>query len=115
MKYPDEIDLISFFECEPKQLDGDEIPFEYNESEYLYGNDDGQEITFKIQPSYSFVHIVVNKNNVKITDLKFNHISSTTILSDDVNEKRIMLTSNNFCTKIQIKPLFKLELIEERE
>lgn len=35
MKLPDEMLLISIFECEPRMLDGDKVPFFYNQATYI--------------------------------------------------------------------------------
>lgn len=115
MKYPDEVDLMSFFECEPISLDAENVPFFYNESTYKYVNENNQSFTMKICPSYDELTIVVKNGNKALANIKLNSISDFSILSDKKEEKRFMITSEKFISKITLKPEFQFEFIEEKD
>ncbi|GAL82703.1 hypothetical protein JCM19274_3841 [Algibacter lectus] len=115
MKYPDEVDLMSFFECEPTSLDSNNIPFFYNESTYNYTNEENQNFNFKLTPSYGEVSILVKNKKMELSNIKLKSVYSLSILSDKKEEKRIMITSENFIVKISFKPEFQFEIIEEKD
>lgn len=114
MKYPDEVDLMSFFECEPTSLDTENVPFFYNESTYKYVNEKNQSFTIKICPSYEELTILVKNVDKDLSNIKLNSVSGLSILSDKKEEKRLMIISENFISKMTLKPEFHLELIEEK-
>lgn len=114
MKYPDEVDLMSFFECEPRSLDSNDIPFFYKESTYQYVNEKNQSFTVKICPSYGGVKFFVKSDSLELSNIQLNSVSSLSILSDRKEEKRLMITSENYIIKITLKPELRLELIEEK-
>ncbi|GGF31903.1 hypothetical protein [Echinicola rosea] len=115
MKYPDEVDLMSFFECEPISLDSHEVPFFYNESTYQYLNAKNQSFTVKICPSYGEVKFFVKSNSIELSNIQLSSVSTLSILSDRKEEKRLMITSKNYTIKITLKPELQLELIEEKD
>ncbi len=115
MKYPDEIDLMALFEFEPHLLDSKDIPFFYNQSTYQYTNKSNQIFTVKLQPSSNELEILVKKGPIQLFYLKFNTVSGLSILKDTKGEKRIMITSDNFISKMNLNPEFQFELVEERD
>ena len=115
MKYPDEVDLMSFFECEPISLDNENVPFFYNESTYNYVNGNNQTFTIKICPSYDELTISVKNGDKDVSNIRLNSVSDLSILSDKKEEKRLMITSENFVSKISLKPEFHFEFIEEKD
>jgi hypothetical protein len=82
---------------------------------YKYTNPNQQLFTFKICPSYSEVKFLVKREKLEISNIIFSSVSNLTILSDRLEEKRMMITSENFIMKITLKPVFQIELIEERD
>lgn len=109
---PEEFELLGLFETEPITLDASEVPFFYNKSTYKYINSETEEFTFSLLPSFDEIDFKVSKYNTEIANLKLYHIKSFDILSDTKIEKRIMLTSENYLIKIQLKPRFSIELTE---
>ncbi|MBB6326659.1 hypothetical protein FHS59_002287 [Algoriphagus iocasae] len=115
MKYPDEVDFMSFFECEPMSLDSDDVPFFYNESTYHYINAKNQSFTVKICPSYGELKFFVKSDSLELSNIQLNSVSTLSILSDRKEEKRLMITSENYIIKITLKPELQIELIEEKD
>ncbi len=109
MKIPDEIELISLFECEPEMLDKG-VPFAYNEAVFRFSNSNNEKFIVKISPAYGDVKIevFVSDSNELISYLEFQNIQSMDILSDKKFETKIMLTSENSIIKINFKPRYKI-------
>ena len=115
MKYPEEVDIMSFFECEPTFLDSEEVPFFYNESTYSYINENSQSFTVTLCPSYSEVTFIIKDADKVISHIKLNSVDDLSILSDKREEKRLMITSENFILKMSLKPHYHLDFLEEKE
>lgn len=115
MKYPDEVDLMSLFECEPTFIDSLDVPFFYNESTYHYVNDKNQSFTVKICPSYNELKFLIKNGSIELSNIMLNTVSCISILSDKKEEKRIMITSEYFILKITLKPAYQFEFIEEKD
>ncbi|WP_299819940.1 hypothetical protein [uncultured Pontibacter sp.] len=114
MEYPEEYELMAIFESEPDMLDSTtDVPFYYNKSTYKYSNPEKEVITFSMTPSYDEVSIKVSKENFEIANMNLQHISSLSVLSDNKEEKRIMLTGRNYVLKVQLKPRFNIQFAEE--
>ncbi len=109
MKIPDEISLISLFECEPVLLD-DVVPFYYNEAIYRFSNIYKEDFCFSISPSYHEmkVSVTLSGSNELISVLDINNIEAIEILSDKKDESKIMITSPNSIIKINFKPKYKV-------
>ncbi len=95
----DELDLLTFFECEPKRLDAD-IPWPYNDFAYEYRSGEWI-ILFSIAPAYRDVRIILKHeglvvyelNAIGITDVIYEASSGNETLRLDLNERdRIVLT-----------------------
>lgn len=112
MKYPEEFELLSIFECEPIRADKD-VPFFYNSSLFRYRNEDDETYEFRMLPSYNEVFLKVAKRDYDIALLKLQNIEALSILSDNKVEKRIMLTTTRAVIKIQMKPSFRIEYTDE--
>ena len=65
MKVPDEISLMSLFECNPKLLD-EGIPFFYNESTYRFSNTNNEDFLVVICPSYGDIKVQVTIRDVSL-------------------------------------------------
>jgi len=109
LKIPDEIALMSLFECEPKMLDN-VVPFYYNESIYKFSNSNYEEFSVNISPSYGDMKIqVVDKNTSElISYLDLKNIKSIEVLSDRKYESKIMITSESNIIKVNFKPKYKV-------
>ncbi|MFT2011511.1 hypothetical protein ACMA1I_22765 [Pontibacter sp. 13R65] len=116
MEHPEEYELMAVFESEPHMLDSStDVPFYYNKSIYKYSNPENEVITFSMTPSYNEVSIKVSKENFEIANMNLQHISSLNVLSDNKEEKRIMLSSRKYVLKVQLKPRFSIEFTEDIE
>lgn len=109
MKIPDEISLISLFECEPVLLD-DGVPFCYNEATYKFSNQNKENFCISISPSYHEmkVSVALSDSNELISILDIKNIEAIEILSDKKDESKIMITSLNSIMKINFKPKYKI-------
>ncbi|BCZ47297.1 hypothetical protein psyc5s11_33640 [Clostridium gelidum] len=87
MSIPDELSLLSLFECEPKFSDNN-VPYFYNEATYEFSNYANERFVVSICPSYSDIKIQVysSDNNELLTLLEFKSIDKIEILSDKREE-----------------------------
>lgn len=108
VKVPDEISLMSLFECDPKMLD-EKIPFYYNESTYRFSNNNNEEFLVAICPSYGDikVQVTMEDTNEIISIMELGNVESIEILRDKRDESKIMITSEYSVIKINFKPKFK--------
>ena len=107
MKIPEEFELLSLFESEPRFSDDlKEIPFFYNQARYILVNDSNQICQVDLAPAYDEMKISVSDNEREIVSLDFRNISSLTIL--DQKTSRFMITRQTAVTKIQLKPVFTI-------
>jgi len=109
MKIPDEIALMSLFECEPEMLDK-VVPFFYNEAIYKFQNTNNEQFIVSISPSYGDIKIqvIVGNTNELLSYLDLQNVESMEILSDKKYESKIMITSENSVIKINFKPKYKI-------
>ncbi|MBU3187790.1 hypothetical protein [Clostridium estertheticum] len=109
MKLPDEIALMSLFECEPEILDKG-LPFFYNEAKYKFPNGNSEQFIVSIEPSYGDMKIQANieGTNELISYLDLKNVELLDIISDKENESKIMLTSEHSIIKINFKPRYKI-------
>ena len=109
MKIPDEIALMSLFECEPEMLDKG-VPFIYNEAIYKFYNGNNEQFTISIAPSYGDIKIQVNieGTNELLSYLDLKNVELMDIISDKKNESKIMITSENSIIKLNFKPKYKI-------
>lgn len=116
--FPEEIDLLSLFECEPILLDkSEDLPFYYNEASYHFNNKE-EEFHVTISPSYGEVQIEVKERTsqdlIALFDLK--RVGKFEIIEDKKETSSILLTINNEETQQTIelgfKPKFKVVFME---
>ncbi len=118
MNIPSEIELISFFECEPEMLDKvQQVPFFYNQATYVIKNKYNEKFIFSVSPSYGIVKAQVFDENSgeSIAELDFSNVASIEILEDDKSKSKLLLKSKNLVVKIQMKPKFQIFLLESFE
>lgn len=111
MSIPDELSLLSLFECEPKFLDNN-IPCFYNEATYEFCNKASERFVVSICPSYSNIKIQVysDDNNELLSLLDFNSVDRIEILSDKKEESKIVIKTECGLVKVNFKPRFKVFL-----
>lgn len=74
--FPEEWELLSFFECEP-ELD-DDTPWYYNR--LTFRTQRGKDVlTAKIEPSYERLSLLWKRDDVELVCVEFNWVSSLTI------------------------------------
>lgn len=107
MDFPDEMSLLSLFECEPELLDN-VVLFYYNTATYKFCN---EKFIINISPSYSDINIhVFTFDNILISSLDFERVSSVIILSDKRNESSILIKTECTLIEIHFKPRFTIIL-----
>ena len=110
MDFPDEMSLLSLFECEPQLLDNI-VPFYYNTATYKFYNMCNEKFIINISPSYSDIKIqVYNFDNLLISSLDFERVSSVIILSDKKNESSILIKTECASIEVHFKPRFRIIL-----
>ncbi|MFC7371099.1 hypothetical protein ACFQPF_05370 [Fictibacillus iocasae] len=111
--FPNEIDLLSLFQCEPTLLEeAKDYPFYYNEATYRFSNGE-EDFIVHLSPSYGEVKIQVMKRDsnrlVSLLDLK--RVEKMEITADKKDHSSILLTVINEDTQQMIemdfKPYFK--------
>lgn len=110
MDFPDEMSLLSLFECEPELLDNF-VPFYYNTATYRFSNICNEKFIINISPSYSDIKIqVYTFDNILISSLDFERVSSVITLSDKRNESSILIKTECASIEIHFKPRFTIIL-----
>lgn len=113
-EFPNEIELLSLFECEPKLLDtsSKDYPFYYNEAIYRFSNGEA-DFVVTLSPSYGEVKIQVTRRDsnklLSLIDLK--RVKRFEITADKKDHSSVLLTVINEETQqiieIDFKPYFK--------
>lgn len=113
-EFPNEIDFLSLFECEPTLLDtSEDYPFYYNEATYRFTNGE-EDFVVKLCPSYGEVEIQVTKSDSKrlLSLLEFKQVENFKIIADKKDHSNVLLMVINEETQqmieIDFKPYFKL-------
>lgn len=111
MSIPDELSLLSLFECEPK-LCNNKVPYFYNEAIYEFNNSASERFVVSICPSYSDIKIQVYSadNNELLSLLDFKCVDGIEILSDKKEESKIAIKTEGGLVKVNFKPRFKVFL-----
>jgi hypothetical protein len=82
--FPEDWQLLSFFECEPEVL-SDGVPWAYNTLTF-HTQRDSDDIQCRIEPGYETFHLVWTRNNCEFLNLKFHWIRSIQIETGDGTE-----------------------------
>jgi hypothetical protein len=111
MNIPDELSLLSLFECEPKLLDSN-VPYFYNEATYKFSNYASERFIVSICPSYSDIKIQVysTNNDELLSLLDFKCVDGMEILSDKREKSKIKIKYEGGSVEIYFKPRFKIFL-----
>jgi sugar diacid utilization regulator len=112
--FPDETDLLSLFECEPKLYDtsSKDLPFYYNQATYQFSNGE-EDFLIVLSPSYGEVKIQVTRRQsnrlVSLLDLK--QVQKLKITADQKEHSSILLTmvyeDSEQTIEVGFKPFFK--------
>ena len=114
--FPEEIDLLSLFECEPMLLDKDS-PFYYNEATYRFSNGE-EDFIVTLSPSYGEVKIQVTQriSNRLLSYVDLKCVRKFEIRTDRKEDSSVLLTVVNEDTQqmieIAFKPYYKMILKE---
>ncbi len=89
----EELDLLTFFECEPKKLDAD-VPWIYNDLLYECKQED-LSLSFAVAPSYKDVRLILKHreavlyelNAVGVDDVKYHNDSGRETLEIVINDQ----------------------------
>ena len=111
MSMPEELSLLSLFECEPKLSDSN-APYFYNEAIYEFNNSASERFVVSICPSYSDIKIQVYSadNNELLALLDFKCIDGIEIISDKKEESKIAIKTEGGLVKVNFRPRFKVFL-----
>jgi hypothetical protein len=109
MTLPDEVELMSLFESEPI-LSSKNVPYFYNTVKYSFLNKGKQSITITLEPANNEFSITVIDSGNTLANLQLKPIDTFTILTDNRNEKKIMLIGESFGIKLKIQPQFQIDL-----
>lgn len=108
--FPNEIDFLSLFECEPKLLDtsSKDYPFYYNEATYRFTNGK-EDFIVTLSPSYGEVKIQVTKrtSNRLLSLLDLKRVEKFEITSDKKDHSSVLLTVINEDSQQMIEIDFK--------
>jgi hypothetical protein len=69
----------------------------------------------ELQPAHEVFSITVLDSNNTLANLKLKSVNTFTILTDNQNEKKIMLLGENFGTKLTLQPQFKIDFESSTE
>lgn len=111
--FPNEIDLLSLFECEPTLFDTTSKDFFYNEATYKFSNGE-EDFIVTLSPSYNEVKIQVTQrtSNKLISLLDLKRVDKFEITTDkkDLTSVLLKIQNDDFTQTIEIdfKPKFKL-------
>ncbi|MFD4706788.1 hypothetical protein ACFWM3_18240 [Gottfriedia sp. NPDC058432] len=117
--FPEENDLLSLFECEPKLFDSNmkNLPFYYNQATYQFSNGE-EDFVVTVSPSYGEVKIKVTQTSSDrmLSLLELKRIEKMEITADRRDSSSVLLTVINEDSQqtieIDFKPRFKLILKE---
>ncbi|RZT21420.1 hypothetical protein [Fictibacillus sp. BK138] len=112
--FPDETDLLSLFECEPRLYDtsSKDLPFYYNQATYQFSNGE-EDFLIVLSPSYGEVKIQVicRKSNRLISLLDLKQVQKLEITADEKERSSMLLTRFHEdleqTIEIGFKPFFK--------
>ncbi len=102
----EELDLITFFECEPKMANND-VPWRYNDSVYVYSSR-GESISFAIAPEYRDVRLIFS--GTQGTHFEFNAMSVHDVRyrSETGREYLEVIVSKTFSMTLCLKPTIRI-------
>lgn len=111
MNIPDEIALLSLFECKPDLLDKT-VPFFYNQATYTFTNKADEKFKVIIDSASMDIKIQTFKsyNNELDSLLDFKNAKEIKIIKDTKKESCILIRTDHYSTEVEFKPEFKVRL-----
>ena len=97
-----ELDLLTFFEVEPKPRDAD-IPWPYNDFLYETARGDFQ-ISFAVAPAYMDVRFILSLNGRKIYELSAVGVDDVRYEKDGSGELLEVMVSSRESLTIRLRP-----------
>lgn len=106
--FPDEYELLSFFECEPEKTDID-VPFYYNQMSYTI-KDDLNEYEFQISPAYGDLSVFWKEKGKLVLQWNFHNIEKLQIEKNNNSEYLILSFRSEDLSDclIWVRPKFKM-------
>lgn len=98
----EELDLLTFFECEPKVLDPD-VPWGYND--LLYEFESGEySLSFAIAPSYVDVRLIIKRGQEMFYELNSLGIDNVIYHNDSGRETLELVINSQDRLWLRLKP-----------
>ena len=102
----DELELLTFFECEPKKLDAD-VPWVYNDLLYEF-KQDGLALTFSVAPSYKDVRLILKNGDVVLYELNAVGVVDVKYHNDSSVETVEILINSQDRLWVRLKPILSI-------
>ena len=103
----DEVELLSFFEVEPKRLDPD-IAWPYNN--FTYEVQLGQyRITFSISPAYKDLSFDILHNGAEIYKFSAQSVKDIRYLKSEGHEALEILITDRNTIRLQVRPFLSIK------
>jgi hypothetical protein len=102
----DELDLLTFFECEPKLRDAD-VPWIYNDALYEFSGG-GMSLSCAIAPSYKDVRLILNMGSYVLYELNAVAVKDVRYHSDSSRESLEIELSNCERLWVRLKPAISI-------
>jgi hypothetical protein len=102
----EEIELLSFFEVEPRRLDKD-VPWPYND--FLYEVQRGDlSLSFSVAPAYKDVRIILKKDETQLYELNAVGVEDVIYHNDKGREAVEIVINETDRLWLRVKPEIKL-------
>lgn len=102
----EELDLMTFFECEPKMADND-VPWHYNDSVYVYSSR-GDSVSFAIAPAYKDVRLIFSGTQGAHFEFNAMSVADVRYRSDAGREYLEVILSKTFSMTLCLKPTIRI-------
>ncbi len=101
----EEIELLSFFEVEPKRLDKD-VPWPYND--FLYEIQRGDlSLSFSVAPAYKDIRIILKKGEIQLYELNAVGVEDIRYHNDKGREAVEIVINKTDRLWLRVKPEIK--------
>jgi len=102
-----DLDLLTFFEVEPKPRDAD-VPWPYNDFLYETTRDDHR-ITFAVAPAYKEVHCILTVGESIIYELTALGVQDIRYSKDSIGELLEVIVSARETIALRLRPTVRIE------
>ena len=107
------LDLLTFFECEPKPRDEADLSWEYNEWVYEFKSE-GTSVSFAISPSYRDVKLVVKSKDAISYELNAKAVDDVKYHDDGGHELLEFVVHECHRVLLRLKPHVHLDHLVSR-